>query len=235
MQLEHTPYPWNRPNHGARHQLTPQADISPHLSAAENKITEKFLGTLLLYTRAVDPSLCVVLVTITPTQTTGSKDTTKNLVQFLNHCSMYPDATILYTSSGMILYTSRDVSYLTESRAWIWSGCHFYLSDKPMAPSTLLPPSWRMLLPLLPSPHVENSSSTAKVLRTILEEMGHTQAPIPMETNNSTAQGMVTSSVRQCCSKAIDMRLLDQRQIKSRTILRLLVTRFKQLVRLLCL
>ena len=43
-------------------------------------------------------------------------------------------------------------------------------------------------------------------LRTALIEMGHPQPPTPMQTDNSTACGIVNSSIRQRKSKAMDMR-----------------------------
>lgn len=39
-----------------------------------------------------------------------------------------------------------------------------------------------------------------------LEELGHKQPPTPIQTDNSTAYGIVTSSIRQRRSKSMDMR-----------------------------
>ena len=45
------------------------------------------------------------------------------------------------------------------------------------------------------------------VLRTTLSEMGHPQPPTPLQqTDNSTAKGVLTSTVKQQRSRAIDMR-----------------------------
>ena len=43
-------------------------------------------------------------------------------------------------------------------------------------------------------------------IRHTLIEMGHIQPPTPIATDNTTALGIVTSSIRQKCSKAMDMR-----------------------------
>ena len=43
-------------------------------------------------------------------------------------------------------------------------------------------------------------------IRQCLIEMGHPQPPTPMKTDNSTAQGILTGTIKQKHSKAIDMR-----------------------------
>eukprot|EP00957_Ditylum_brightwellii_P049420 3749525-Ditylum_brightwellii.AAC.1 len=50
------------------------------------------------------------------------------------------------------------------------------------------------------------NSRAAVGLQTVLQEMGHPQPPIPIMTDNSTASGIVNSSIKQHRSKAIDMR-----------------------------
>ncbi len=42
--------------------------------------------------------------------------------------------------------------------------------------------------------------------RQLLEEMGHPQPPTPMQTDNSTALGVVTSNIQPQETKAMDMR-----------------------------
>ena len=66
--------------------------------------------------------------------------------------------------------------------------------------------------------NVMSSASEAKIgalymnaklavpMRTTLAELGHPQPPTPIQTDNSTANGIVNSTIRQNQSKAIDMR-----------------------------
>jgi hypothetical protein len=49
------------------------------------------------------------------------------------------------------------------------------------------------------------------VLRTTLEELGHKQPPIPMETDNTTATGYSNGTIRQKHTKAMDMRFTGSR------------------------
>jgi hypothetical protein len=44
------------------------------------------------------------------------------------------------------------------------------------------------------------------VLRTTLEELGHKQPPTHMETDNTTATGYSNGTIKQKCTKAMDMR-----------------------------
>ena len=46
----------------------------------------------------------------------------------------------------------------------------------------------------------------ALAIRQCLIELGHPQPPTPMKTDNSTAQGILTGTMKQKRSKAIDMR-----------------------------
>jgi hypothetical protein len=46
----------------------------------------------------------------------------------------------------------------------------------------------------------------ATTIRTILIEMGYPQPPTPLQTDNNTAAGISNSTVKQRCSKAINMR-----------------------------
>lgn len=50
------------------------------------------------------------------------------------------------------------------------------------------------------------NAKLAVPMRTTLTEMGHPQPPTPIRTDNSTANGIVNSTIRQNRSKAIDMR-----------------------------
>ena len=53
-------------------------------------------------------------------------------------------------------------------------------------------------------------------MRITLEEMGHPQPPTPMQTDNTTALGVITNNIRKKQSKAWDMRMywLRERQVQ---------------------
>ena len=51
-----------------------------------------------------------------------------------------------------------------------------------------------------------HNGKTALPLRITLNELGFPQPPTPIKTYNSSAEGIVTATVRQKRSKAMDMR-----------------------------
>jgi hypothetical protein len=44
------------------------------------------------------------------------------------------------------------------------------------------------------------------VLRTTLEELGQKQPPTPLDTDNTTAKGYINGTIKQKCTKSMDMR-----------------------------
>jgi hypothetical protein len=54
--------------------------------------------------------------------------------------------------------------------------------------------------------YIFNNAKEAAPLRVMLEEMGHPQPPTPIQTDNSTAYGILNNKVNQKISKAMDMR-----------------------------
>ena len=60
----------------------------------------------------------------------------------------------------------------------------------------------------------------AMYIRIILEELGHKQPPTPIQTDNSTAEGVVNNKVQPKRTKAMDMRFHWLRDRKLRDMLR---------------
>ena len=50
------------------------------------------------------------------------------------------------------------------------------------------------------------NSREAIPIRHLLEEMGHKQPPTPIQTDNTTARGIVTNTIKQRKTRAMDMR-----------------------------
>jgi hypothetical protein len=124
----------------------------------------------------------------------------------------------------MTLHVSSDASYLTAPKAGSRTAGYHYLSSKPTNPTK--PP-----LPMDPEPpnngaiHVpchimrEVLSSAAKAklagvfhngkeacaLHAYLTKLSQPQPPAPIQIDNSTAAGIANDSIKQKCSKAMDM------------------------------
>ena len=131
----------------------------------------------------------------------------------------HPDATLRYHASDMILQFEADSAYLVlpkaRSRAAAW-----YILDHD--PTTTSKPMTNAPLHVLCNTlkNVVSSAAEAETggiflaaqkacpMRVALAELGHPQPPngTPVFNDNSTATGILNSSMRQKLSKAFDMR-----------------------------
>eukprot|EP00957_Ditylum_brightwellii_P066793 5068307-Ditylum_brightwellii.AAC.1 len=83
----------------------------------EIKRVQDIVGTLLYYSRAVDPTLAAVLSTIASQQANAKKKTGEACHQLLNYVAMHLNAAVRFMASDMILAVHSDVLYLSESNA----------------------------------------------------------------------------------------------------------------------
>jgi len=76
-----------------------------------------------------------------------------------------------------------------------------------MAPSTSFARSCGKLSPVLPKQKLVHflNAQTACPIFTALDEMGHSQLATPLQTDNNMACGIINDTIKQKCSKAIDM------------------------------
>jgi hypothetical protein len=222
LRPQHLPHHWHRPNYGVPTQLTPPADESKPLPPGGIQRLQQIIGTLLYYAGAMDPTLLVALGTLGSAQAKGTEATAAATVHLLNYCTMNPDACLCYKASDMVLYIHSDASYLSEPKARSRSGRHFFLSDRPadldQPPIKAPTPNGPLHTSSVILRNVMASAAKAKVgalfvtaqegtvLRTTLIELDHPQSPTPLQSDNSTATGIVNASICQRQSKAIDMR-----------------------------
>jgi hypothetical protein len=222
---QHSPHAWVQPNYGAPTQLTAPPDDSDPLDKSGITRLQEVIGTLLYYARTIDSTMLVALGTLASAQTKGTQATADACTHLLNYCATHPDATLRYHASDMHLHSHSDASYLSETHARSrYAGIHF-LSSAPVdplkAPGPDDPPP-----PLNGAIHigcaiirqVVSSASEAELgglfytakdacpIRVTLEEMGHPQSATPIQTDNSTAEGIANDTVKQRRSKAVDMR-----------------------------
>jgi hypothetical protein len=155
--------------------------------------------------------MITAISSIATQQAHATTATIKAITQLLNYCATPPDAGVHYYSRNK-----------AQSRA---AGYH-YLSnnppkpDQPPAPNDPSPPmNGAIVVPCKVMCEVLLSSASKAELATLfyngkegaplhitLEELGHPQPPTPMVTYNSMVSGIVNESVKQKCSKAMDMR-----------------------------
>jgi Reverse transcriptase (RNA-dependent DNA polymerase). len=214
---QHAPAKWTRPTFGAKIQYA-HNDESPHCSPQEKLRIQQITGTLLYYARAVDPTMLVALNDISHEQANPTTTTQTKITQLLDYAATYPEATIRYYKSDMILWIDSDAAYLVAPQARSRVGGHFKLSSKPQNPLQNPPNNGPVHVECTLLRQVVAAASEAELgatfinaqkaipMRQALIDMGHPQPPTPIKTDNSTAHGILTSLVKQKRPKAFDMR-----------------------------
>jgi hypothetical protein len=126
---EHAPYTWNPPIYGAKTQFVTETTTSPALSDKEINKLQQLTGTLLYYTRAIDPTLIMPINVLASEQSTATHVTADKVIKLLNYCNTHPESKIRYHSSDMILHIHSDASYLSEDEAKSRSRGFFYMGN----------------------------------------------------------------------------------------------------------
>jgi hypothetical protein len=176
----------------------------------------------LYFARAVDPTLLVALGTLGSAQAKGREATAAATVHVLSYCATNPDACLNYKASDMVSYIHSNASYLSKPKARSCSGGHFFLSDHhadlaqppihaptsngPLHTSSVVLCNVMALAAKAEVGALFVNAENGAVLRTTLIELGQLQPPTPLQSDNTTATGIGNASIRQCQSKAIDMR-----------------------------
>ena len=208
------PFPWRPPKYGQKIQLVDEADTSPILTETDKKFIQRVTGKFLFYSRAVDPTILVALSAIVSQQSAPTENTLTTVRQFLDYCASQEDAVLTFKRSGMQLAVHSDSGYLNEPKARSRAGGHFFLSDRSSHP----PNNGAILNVANIIKAVMSSAAEAELgalyinareavhIRHILQELGHKQERTPIQTDNSTAEGVVNNIIQPKRTKAMDMR-----------------------------
>jgi hypothetical protein len=125
------------------------------------------------------------------------------VTQFLDYTITHPDAILTYHASDMVLAGHSDASYLSESNARSRTSGHFFMSNNTAKP----PNNGAILTTAQIIKAVMSLAAEAEVgalyincreavpARQTLKFMGHPQPPTPMQTDNTTALGVVNNNV----------------------------------------
>ncbi len=213
------------PNYGAKTQYATPDDNTPPLGKASASRIRKITGKFLYLGRAVDGTLLTPLSAIASNQSNPTTDTLAKATQFLDYVSSQEEAVLTYNASEMILAAHSDASYLCEPNARSRAGGHFFLSN-----NDPFPPNNGAILNIAQIiKHVMTSAAEAELaalyinareaiyIRLILQQLGHPQPATPIQTDNSTAEGVINSKVQPKRTKAMDMRfhwLRDRETLK---------------------
>jgi hypothetical protein len=213
---EHAPHTWNPHIYGAKTQYVEDKTTSPALDDKDINKLQQLTGMLLYYSRAVDPTLIMPINVLASEQSKFTAITADKVIKILNYCNTHPETKIRYHASDMILHIHSDALYLSENEAKSRAGGFLYMgisntTDKKLTNEAILIISKVLKHVMSSAPEAEIgavfiNANKGEVLRTTLEELGHPQPPIPMETDNTTATGYSNGTIKQKRTKAMDMR-----------------------------
>lgn len=128
-QPEHAPYKYLNPTHSRQLAKPIPDDTNAPLQPPHITRLQKIIGTLLYYSRVVDPILLTVLNEITTQHTNDAKETAKAITELLHFCAIYPNASLFFSANDMVLHVDSDASYLSPSKARSKTGGNCYLND----------------------------------------------------------------------------------------------------------
>ena len=217
---QYAPHTWIPPSYGNKRQYAPCDDTTTFLSKKETKLIQQIVGSLLYYSRAVDPTMMVALNDIGAKQATPTQLTLTQCQMLLDYARTYPNAVLRFKRSDMILHVDSDAAYLVQPNARSRIAGYYFLSSYPPSPPATPKPEINapILVECKTIRHVVASSAEAETgglfinaqniipIRQALEALGHRQPATPLKTDNSTACNFVHKNMKQRRSKSWDMR-----------------------------
>ena len=135
-------------------------------------------------------------------QANPTQNTMKKVKQLLDYPATHPYAIVTYNASNMVLAAHSDASFLSKSNARSRAGGHFFMSSDTNTPHN----NGAVMTISQIIKTVLSSAAEAKVgalfincreavpARHVLEFLGHKQPPTPLQTDNTTALGVVNQN-----------------------------------------
>jgi hypothetical protein len=135
----------------------------------------------------------------------------------LDYIASHPNAIVRFYPSSMILNIHSDASYLTEPHGRSRVAGHYFLGETPKnnEPISLNGAIYAFcgILKIVVTSAAEAelaalflNAKEGKIIRLILEELGHHQPPTPMHCDNKTATGIANDTVKKQRSRSMEMR-----------------------------
>jgi hypothetical protein len=123
--------------------------------------------------------------------------------QFLDYAATHQDTIITYKKSNMVIAVQSNASYLSKPKARSRAGSHFFLSsniEDLIANGAVLNLAQLIEAAMSSAAEAELGALYINACKAVpqqcnLEEMGHKQPPTPMQTNNTTAVGIVNNNI----------------------------------------
>lgn len=193
---------------------TEKIDTSAPIKPEERKRVEQVCGLFLCYARAVDPTMLHALNVLATQQDKDTKQTVKQIENFLKYCVTCSNAKIRYCASDMKLWIHSDTSYLNEPGAKSrYGGYHFLVSNGDTAinnaPISAISKVLKNVMSSVAEAELGEIFHNAKEgvsERITMEEMGHPQGNTNIISDNTTAIGIANKKVKHKRTKAMAMK-----------------------------
>jgi hypothetical protein len=206
-----TPAHYTPPNYGSPGTHTATVDASPPASEADKKRLQCVIGTLLYYSRAVDPSICTALHELGSVQSRPSENDMKKMIRLLGYVSKHRNIAIRFYASNMILQLLSDASYLCRPKARSVYGTYCYFGEPEWINGPIACAS-KMIGSVLASVAEAELCGGFKIAqdavyyRRIANDLGYPQPPTLLRMDNTVAIGLAQGTINAKRSKAMDMR-----------------------------
>ena len=204
---QYCPFEPNPIRYGKQSDKIVPEEESPELDKAGKTFVQQVVGSFLYYARAVDLTILHALSEIASQQSSPTEKTLQRVNQLLDYMHTNPRAVIQFYASDMVLNVHSDASYLTAARGRSRAGGDFFLGSIPRDNEPIKLHGNIVItcaiLKLVAASAAEAelgalflNTQEAKVIRLILEELGHPQPPTPVHIDNSTAVGIVNNTIK---------------------------------------
>eukprot|EP00957_Ditylum_brightwellii_P125297 9550342-Ditylum_brightwellii.AAC.1 len=130
---EYSPHRHVKITYGPEGQLVPEKDTSPPVPTETMECIQTAVGMFLWYGRTVDLTLLPALNAISAQQSKPTVQTVHELDHSLNYMWTYPNATVRFYASDMILHIHSDAAYMVLPEACSRAGRYF-----------IFPPTWKL-------------------------------------------------------------------------------------------
>jgi hypothetical protein len=211
----HSPGGYVRPEYGAKQQLV-NDDDTPPLGLQDIRLVQSITGTFLWYCRVLDLTGLVSLGQISSQVSHATERTMAQATDLLQYFATYPNASITYHASDMILLIHSDGSYLSEPKAGSRLGVIEYLGsegdeDKPPTNGLINVVSCRSDVVTSSACETEwaaiyRACKEAIETRQTLADLGFPQKATLVTSDNKCAVGLSNGTLKPKRSKAMDMR-----------------------------
>ena len=206
-----TPAVYTPPNYGNPGAQKASVDDSNPANDEQKKLLQSVIGTLLYYSRAVDPSICTAVHELGSVQSKPTENDMAKMERLLQYVSRHRNNGIRFYASSMILQSMSDASYLCRPRARSVFGCTHYLGDPDIINGPIACGSWMISCVVSSVAEAElaggfQAAQMAVQLRNILHDLGYPQLPTLLRIDNTVAIGLARGSINAKRSKSMDMR-----------------------------